>query len=106
MLSESWLPRVQSFVHSFIHSFIHSFVHSFIRSFIHSGDLYSASSRHYHSEALPSPGASIPSEAMMHFPIKYIFFISYLFTLFQYISPYFAKIITSPYFSKCPPLIS
>ena len=27
---------------------------SFIHSFIHSGDLYSASSRHYYSEALPA----------------------------------------------------
>src|SRR6218665_1332345 len=28
--------------------------HSFIHSFIHSGDLYSASSRDYYSEALPA----------------------------------------------------
>jgi len=31
-----------------------SFILSFIHSFIHSGDLYSASSRRYYSEALPA----------------------------------------------------
>jgi len=35
--------------------------------------------------------------------INHKFRISPLFLLFQYISPYFAKIILSPYFSKFPP---
>src|SRR6218665_272391 len=38
--------------------------------------------------------------------IDYKSLISHLFSLFHYISPYFAKIIISPYFYKFSPLFS